>query len=78
MENENKILDLESDAFKMRTNKANPYERDTDLNSIQNARMQTTTQCCIPEIIFTDFSNSTENNTGEYHIMITNIFNLEN
>lgn len=50
----------------MRSNKNYAYDRDALSGMAQAARMPNATHACIPEIIFTDFSNSIENNTGWY------------
>lgn len=63
IENESKLLDLESDGYKMKMNKGYSYERDASLLGTSQ-RMPVGTPYGIPEIIFTDFSNSNENNTG--------------
>lgn len=64
IENESKLLDLESDAYKMKMNKTYAYDRDPSLLGASK-RMPGATPYGIPEIIFTDFSNSNENNTGQ-------------
>lgn len=77
-EGEPKLLELDSaNAFKIRMNKppgGEPHDKESTMNhpmqNLRTSRMPVNSQCCIPEIIFTDFSNTADNNTGEYTLLV--------
>lgn len=73
----NKFQPSEND-LRMRMSKPSyMYPTDPGTNPMQPAHpqpiMPITSQCCIPEIIFTDFSNTTENNTGTNEYQYTTL-----
>lgn len=71
-EGEPKLIELDSvNAFQIRMSKppgGEPHDKESTMNPMQHlrtSRMPVNSQCSIPEIIFTDFSNTADNNTGE-------------